>query len=439
VRTIFPDSAALVAISAAVVLACGSLLSPDDSTRDYEVWVVDQSNSPGVAHGGAIHIYPRTAVASMPAGADKEVIDLSAETTALCQSATGAPPARPHMLFFNSTSTHAVLSFVASGHVVIFNASSRQPVACLRTAAGTGGARQAHAAVPAPDDSYIVVANQNGKRLERIDANFGANTFTLNDAAAIDLAGCTTPSGAPCESALLRPDNAPICPLVDGASRHTFVTLRGGGLFVVDARATPMRIVAEYDSTTVHGNGCGGAEVGASMFINSGGGTTANLTQFDVYRFETAALGVSNAPNRPGPSVVFTDGAGHRDAHGTVITPNERFLWVADRAANVIEVFDARSHQRLAPIQMVGPLSSDPTPDLLDLAPSGDLVFVTLRGPTPLSGDPHVSTGSTPGLGVMEIEDGGRRGTLRSILPISNLDAAGVERADPHGIRVRRR
>ncbi len=40
------------------------------------------------------------------------------------------------------------------------------------------------------------------------------------------------------------------------------MTLRGGGLFVVDAKATPMAIVGEYDKTTVKGNGCGGVQVG---------------------------------------------------------------------------------------------------------------------------------------------------------------------------------
>ena len=67
------------------------------------------------------------------------------------------------MVFFNATDEYAVLSFVVSGHVVIFHAASREPIECLRMSAGAGGARQAHAAVPSPDDSYIVVANQNGK------------------------------------------------------------------------------------------------------------------------------------------------------------------------------------------------------------------------------------------------------------------------------------
>ena len=444
-RTLFLLTAGGVAIGASA-LACGSFVNADDSILtvigqkiiggpDYEVWVVDQSNSRGVAHGGAIHIYSRDALGqNAPTG---ETIDLSAETTTVCMANTGAAPVRPHMLFFSAKRTHAVLSFVASGHVVVFDAVRRAPVACLRSSVGAGGARQAHAAVPGPNDAFIIVANQNGKRLERIDSDFDRNVFTFNPAAAIDLAACTTPSGAPCEAAGIRPDNAPICPLVDRTSRYAFVTLRGGGLFVVDPQATPMRIVAEYDMATVRGNGCGGAEVGSSMFVNSGGGTTSNLTQFDVYRFTIGSVKATDSPNTPAPNVVFTNDVGHRDAHGMAVTHNNQYLWVADRAANLIEVFDAQTNRRLPPIQLVSALSDDPTPDLIDNAPTGDLMFVTLRGPNPLTGDPHVSTGTTPGLAVMEVGDGGRTGVIRKIVRISNINAGGVERADPHGIRVR--
>ena len=74
-------------------------------------------------------------------------------------------------------------------------------------------------------------------------------------------------------------------PITESSSRFTFLTLRGGGLFVVDSQATPMRIVGEYDQTVVHGNGCLGAESLGKMYIDSGGGTAANLYQADLYVF----------------------------------------------------------------------------------------------------------------------------------------------------------
>ena len=88
---------------------------------------------------------------------------------------------------------------------------------------------------------------------------------------------------------------------------------------------------------------------------------------------------------------------------------------------------------------MSGELSDDPSPDLLDVSPGGDRVYVSLRGSLPLSGDPHASTGSTPGVGVIKVKSGGRSGELRAIARISNVDAGGFERADPHALRVRKR
>src|SRR5688500_6451890 len=76
-------------------LACGSFVDADDTILsvvgqisgrgpDYEVWVVDQSNSRGFAYGGSIHIYSRDALGeSSPAA---EVIDLSAATTNVCMA-----------------------------------------------------------------------------------------------------------------------------------------------------------------------------------------------------------------------------------------------------------------------------------------------------------------------------------------------------------------
>jgi hypothetical protein len=62
---------------------------------------------------------------------------------------------------------------------------------------------------------------------------------------------------------------------------------------------------------------------------------------------------------------------------------------------------------------------------------------VSLRGLFPLSGDPHASAGSTPGLGIVQVKKDGRTGALRGIARIANVDGEGANRADPHGLRVR--
>jgi hypothetical protein len=411
--------------------------------RGHEVWAVDQSNTNGTTSGGAVYVYDgRELEGRRPSEAKPERIDLGGAARELCLAQTGSEPVRPHMLLFNAARSHAVLSFVASGHVLFLDARRRRPVACLD--AGV----QAHAAVPAPDESFVIVANQNGKLVQRIATDYATNTFRLEPDATLDLASGTTPSGAPRQDPALRPDNAPICPLVDSSSKLAFITLRGGGMFVLDPRSSPMRIVAEYDRETIHGNGCGGLESDGKMYVNSGGGTATNMAEFDVYAFEldhfrSAAGGLICFPpaaNTPAPKLVVSqDDREHSDSHGATLTKHGRYLWVADRSGNRVVVISTRTDRMVGEFPLTGALSDDPSPDLLDTAPGGERVYVSLRGSLPLSGDPHASTGSTPGVGVIDVEAGGRRGKLRAIARIANVDATGVDRADPHGLRVRMR
>jgi hypothetical protein len=92
-------------------------------------------------------------------------------------------------------------------------------------------------------------------------------------------------------------------------------------------------------------------------------------------------------------------------------------------------------------IELFGRLSPNPAPDLLHSSLAGDLIFVTLRGPNPLTGNaPGINNaaGSTPGLGIMQVKQGGRQGELRALIPITHL-VDGIEQADPHGVAVRRK
>jgi hypothetical protein len=415
---------------------------------DYEVWLVDQSNSNGLSFGGTLYVYDGKQL-SGAAAAEAQPVDVASladATAALCMENTGANPVRPHMIVFNSTHSHGILSFVASGHVVIFDGPTRAPVACLRAEIGAGGARQAHAAFPTAGDQYIVVANQNGKKLERIRTDYATGSFVQEPEATIDLAGCTTPHGAPCQAAGLRPDNAPICP-VPLPNGQVVVTLRGGGMFVVDPRTTPMSIVAEYDMDHVSGNGCGGTIVQDTLFITSGGATPNNLYTYEVYALPTSGYSTSHPANTPAPIGVDSDDADHRDAHG--VTPARaglgaaaaKYLWVADRGLGLITTYDALTFAIGDEIHLAeGP--HDPnklTPDLLDTNPVGNLVFASLRGSAPLTGDPHVATGSQAGLAVFQVTENGASGELKAVIPISNKNAAGVELADAHGVQVRRK
>lgn len=401
----------------------------------HEVWAVDQGDSRPDG-GGTVYIYRGSDLAGKAASkAEAEVVDLGGAARDLCLATTGTAPRRAHMLMFNASFTHAIVSFVATGHVLFVDAATRAPAGCIDVGV------QAHAAFPSPDESYVIVANQNGKLLQRITTDYATDTFVLDHGSTLDLAGCATPNGSPCEDPVLRPDNAPICPIIDATSRFTFVTLRGGGMFVVDSRPTPMAIVAEYDRATVHPNGCGGVEAAGKMYLNSGGGSPANPLEADLYAFPMAGFSSSpNPPNQPAPTLVFShDDRGFVDSHGAVLTGAKRYLWVADRAANRIVVVDTTTDQVVREIELAGPVSPDPAPDLLDASPSGNRVYASLRGPNPLTANaPGVdnAVGSTPGVGVVRVQRGGGDGTLQSVARITNV-VDGVERADIHALRVR--
>ena len=173
------------------------MVAPLFGEDKYEVWAIDQSNSPGKTFGGTIHIYDgdsleqKNKVNSLVS----EKIDLGGAASALCLARTGVSPVRPHMLAFNAAQTHAIVSFVASGHVLFMNAATRTPIDCIRTSTGAGGARQVHFAIPSPDETYVAVANQNGKLFERIDTDYSSDLFLLNAGAMLNLATCTTPNG----------------------------------------------------------------------------------------------------------------------------------------------------------------------------------------------------------------------------------------------------
>jgi hypothetical protein len=407
----------------------------------HEVWLVDQSNTAGTSFGGAIYIYDDEALRQNAGSALPEVISLAGATASLCLSQTGAAPVRPHMLTFNASSSHAVLAFVASGHVVIFDAATRAPLQCFRTEVGAGGVRQAHAVWVAPDESYILVANQNGKKFERIQANFPTNSFAQQPAATLDLSSCTTPNGHPCQDPLLRPDNAPICPFVPPSGFPAYVSLRGGGMLAVDPTTTPMAIVAEYDAEHIPRDGCGFVAAKNWVYGNGGGGNPANPDGWFLYRVPQggpALYNAGNPENFPQPTVIAHDNRKPRDAHGGSWSKQEKYVYMFDRAANVVEIFAAQSGEYVKTENLASPFSADPTPDLAGRAPDGKYLYASARGPNPLSGDPHASTGSTPGLLVLELLLDGRDLAVRGLAPITNPDGSGIERADAHGVAVRR-
>lgn len=442
-RIVLAALVALVATVAVTMVGTAGADSDDERKRSsYEVWLIDQQDSRPDG-GGTLHVFQGDALSDDAASAKPASVDLGAEAREMCVARTGSAPRRPHMLVFNggedegpAGNTHAVIAFVVTGHVLILDASTREPIDCLRATPGDAGRQQVHAVWPTPDQRYLILANQNGKKLERIRTDWQKDDFELEAGAQLSLYEGTTPSGALKQDPALRPDNAPICPRTTDDGALTFVTLRGGGMFVVDHAATPMRITAEYDRDHVDDNGCGEMQVGGKMFVNSGAGAPGDLSGHDVYAFDLGEFTTeANAPNAPAPRLVYSrDSEGQVDAHAVSKTRGGRYLWWGDRVQNDVTVVNPRRERVVGSFSLVGEHSDDPAPDLFDLSPRGRLMFASLRGPVPQSGG-HDAVGSTPGVGVIEPRRGGRSGRMVGVarVPGPSLDVP----ADPHAIRVR--
>src|SRR5690606_6263117 len=155
-------------------------------------------------------------------------------------------------------------------------------------------------------------------------------------------------------------------------------------------------------------------------------------------------------------------------------TLDAAYLHIADRIRNVIEVVRVTPDKHLRTYDLVsadgkgkgvGPCAAasitddpglpinDPAPDLMDVEPNGDYLFVAFRGPVPVSSS-HAGQGSCPGVGVVELSGGGNKGRLVGVLRTTNtvdtVDAGnavvpgghtytGAERTDPHSTAVRRK
>src|SRR5687768_3186420 len=77
---------------------------------EFEVWLVDQSNTPGQTFGGTLYVFEGDdLMGSDAANATPEVVDLGDAAAELCFAQTGANPVRPHMIVFNAGDTHGIL------------------------------------------------------------------------------------------------------------------------------------------------------------------------------------------------------------------------------------------------------------------------------------------------------------------------------------------
>ncbi|BAZ10821.1 hypothetical protein NIES4071_26450 [Calothrix sp. NIES-4071] len=461
---------------------------------DYEIWMSDQGNTQGItatnpkgSYGGKVRIYSSKDLEKNPPIDNPLVLDVATDLFPTALQTTGDNVNRIHGILPAPDYKYVTLNFVASGHLGIVNSQTKKPICLFRTTQTNTG-RQNHMSFVAHDGSKILLANQNGKVLERVDVtknNQGKITgFQYNADASLDLVGgtgrilgqpiavdvnpfddisCTktgvildgqstiTPNGIAKQAANIRSNNTVICPIISDDSQYAYATLGGGGMFVVDINATPMQIVAEYDVNTVHSAGCGGHSVNGSMYLNTG--TPApNNSEFTVYQFTQDYKKAPNfdLPNQPSPIAVWADPdngkilpGNNRDAHGLVVT-KDKYLHQFDRVRNNVEVFRADKtleYKGSYSLKNSGACKStlnavtedDPTPDLADLDLKDKRIYIALRGTLPQS-VAHAAVGSCPGLGIIEVENK-KSGRLAHVLPtfIESGDARD-NLSDPHAV-----
>jgi hypothetical protein len=335
--------------------------------------------------------------------------------------------------------------------------------------------------------------NAHGRKLKgRIVGEYSAEGFSdLTPNGVCKENGCTQ---GPDAAAGGRPNNVIICP-IPSENRKAYVTMGGGGLLVVDTDKTPMGIVGEYGNQVINGAGCGGVQTGPQMWLNAGvSASPAGATQstFTMYVLDDFAFDSQPLPqNTPVPTLAYKDPSNtasignvdsvlpsnptgqlpsqttRRDAHGVAATLDGQYVHNVDRIRNVVEVFDTSNLARftydltsedgkgngfgacmaksVSDDPMLEP--NDPAPDLLERTPDGKYLMIAFRGPAPVSVI-HSAQGSCPGVGIVELTEGGASGRLVGVLRSSNeVDNAsvsapgghvytGAERSDVHGAIV---
>jgi DNA-binding beta-propeller fold protein YncE len=417
-----------LAISMAVLLAaaCGgqapaaspAVTASAAAAADFELWVPDQAETAPTG-GGTLNIYRGSDLA-------KGGTPTPAYSINLAEAALGVGDGmgkHPHNVSFNAAMTHAVISYVGNGHIQVIRAGDRKVVASIKMSATAAGNPAAHNAAVTPAGDAIIVANQGAKKLQRISADFKSDVYKLDAAADLDL--------APLEDAA-HPSNNPVMALFTQDGKYAYVPQRGGGAYLVDYAATPMKTVATLGKNDISAQSCCAVALkDGTIWTTAQGGPTTTTTAFNLVQVTWTPTSLS--------AKKLLSRSGNVESHSVLAVG--QYIWVADRFANTIDIFDSKTAgEPLATISLAtGPLAGrDPAPDIMDLSPDGGSVFVALRGKAPVTSnikDLNNAVGDIGGFAILRVKDAGRSAEVRSF--VSLVQGAGASTIDPHGLRVR--
>ena len=310
----------------------------------------------------------------------------------------------PHMIDFSSDYSYAAVACTAGEKTVVLRTDDREVVDVLDTGAGS------HMASFSPDDEYIHVDVIGEETIVRVDADLDEDSFEIVDE--IYLPDDETVQDAGIEPA------APICHQFsqEGYTYHTLgPSYHDAGLVVVDH--DDFSVVEAFDGDELPTN-CGTMPhpTESKFYLTAGLPSDPDEGEDGVGAYYVLDTETNE--------VIEHGDTGGYDAHGFWFTPDGEELWVLNRETDDGIVLDPDTDEVVEEIDDFGP-----APDIMWASPDGEYMFVSLRGPNPVSGDPHAATGETPGFNVLDIES---RGIVQTVVPDGEN-----EDSDFHGIGVR--
>ncbi len=375
---------------------------------DYEIWALDQGTD-------NIYVYSPSDHAEAEYDLIEEV-DLH-EYDDVEPNEDGN--VTPHMIAYSSDYAYAAVACTNGAQTLIFRTEDYELVAALNTGPGS------HFAGFTPDDDAIIVDVIGDSTILRVEADLDDESFDIDDEIVVneDIEGLTDQEGAP------------ICHSYDhdGRSYHTLGPgYPNAGLVVVDhddfsvERAYPGEKLSTNCGTVPH-------PTDDKFYLTAGMPTPTDDDGEPIEDEEgVGAYYVLDTAE----DEILVDGVdtGGIDAHGFWFTPDGEELWVLNRETNDGVIVDPETDDVIEEIDAYGPDDGDEpgerdAPDIMWAEPNGEFLFVTLRGPNPLSGDPHAATGVTPGFSIIDIAN-------RDIVDVVEPDADN-DASDFHGIGVR--
>ena len=361
----FVGAVGLAIAVAALVAGCADMAKFVGITpTTYEVWIPDQGYDKIIIYNvtegdGTVNISKSGEIALAPPGPQ--------------------PTVAPHILLFGPGYKRAYVAGVRAAGMLVVDAEKRTVIARIPTG------RTSHAATPSWDGSRIWVANVGDNNIVEIMAS--GDTYTKGRTIATD----PRPS-----CAFWSRDDSTFWVVTGGPGNAP--ADQAGTITAVDAKAGRVAKVIQ----PIGRDGCAVVPSHDERWLYG-----SSPTQFTVADAKTGQIAKKIQPSG-------------KDAHGFMPTPDGKYILLAVRQADAVDVLDAQTHQRLRTV----PVGS--RPDLFDLSPSGRYAFISLRG-KPVTGDPHALAGTESGFAVLDTQ------TWRVVAKVRTEGA----NSDIHGIATR--